>query len=164
MRVSRAVTMLATCTLVGVACGDDITQVTGTGVPGLTVEVFTATLTVAAEVPAPTIPAGETPSGTATFTALNNLLVWEVNVTGTDSIFIGHIHAGAAGVPGGVMVDLAPSPIDQNNYTGTIALGSRAVHDSVLTRLRAGTAYVNLHTRRNTAGEIRGQVAPVPAP
>jgi len=155
--------MLAACTLVGAACGDKITQVTTT-VPGLTVEVFSATLTTAAEVPAPTIPAGKTPSGTATLTALNNLLVWEVNVTGTDSIFIGHIHAGAAGVAGGVIVDLSPSPIDQASYTGTIALGSKAVHDSVLARLRAGTAYVNLHTRRNTAGEIRGQVAPVPSP
>lgn len=155
MRSARVFSMLVACTLIGVACGDDITQIT---TPGLTVETFTATLTTAAEVPAPTIPTGDNPSGTATFTALNNLLVWEVNVTGTDSIFIGHIHAGAVGVPGGVIVDLAPTPIDQANYSGTIALGSRAVHDSVLARLRAGTAYVNLHTRRNTAGEIRGQV------
>ncbi|HEV8401045.1 MAG TPA: CHRD domain-containing protein [Gemmatimonadales bacterium] len=155
MRSSHVFTMLVACSLIGVACGDDITQVT---TPGLTVETFTATLTTGAEVPAPTIPAGETPSGTASFTALNNLLIWEVNVTGIDSVFIGHIHAGAAGAPGGVIVDLAPSPIDQANYTGTIAVGSRAVHDSVLARLRAGTAYVNLHTRRNTAGEIRGQI------
>lgn len=155
MRASRMFALLVTCTLVSVACGDTITNTTT--VPGLTVETFTATLTIAAEVPAPTIPAGETPSGTATFTALNNLLIWEVSVTGTDSIFIGHIHAGAAGVAGSVMVDLAPSPIDQPNFTGTIAVGSRVVHDSVLARMRAGTAYVNLHSRRNTAGEIRGQ-------
>jgi hypothetical protein len=149
--------MLAACTLVGAACGDEITNTTT--VPGLTVETFTATLTTAAEVPAPTIPTGKNPSGTATITALNNLLIWEVNVTGIDSVFIGHIHAGAAGTPGGVIVDLAPSPIDQANYTGVIALGSKVVVDSVLARMRAGTAYVNLHTRRNTAGEIRGQVA-----
>lgn len=155
MRVSRMVTLLAACALVG-ACGDEITNTTT--VPGLTVETFTATLTTAAEVPAPTIPTGETPSGTATFTAVNNLLIWEVSVTTIDSVFIGHIHAGAAGVPGGVIVDLAPIPVDSANYTGVIALGSRVVHDSVLARMRAGTAYVNLHTRRNTPGEIRGQV------
>ena len=158
MRVSRAVTMLAACTLVGVACGDEIITNTTT-VPGLTVETFTATLTTAAEVPTPTIPPGETPSGIATFTALNNLLIWEVNVTTIDSVFIGHIHAGAVGTPGGVIVDLTPSPIDQANYSGVIALGSKVVVDSVLARMRAGTAYVNLHTRRNTAGEIRGQIA-----
>jgi len=158
MRVSRAVTMLAACTLVGVACGDEIITNTTT-VPGLTVETFTATLTTAAEVPTPTIPPGKTPSGTATFTALNNLLVWEVSVTGIDSVFIGHIHTGAVGVPGPVIVNLRPSPIDSANYTGIIALGDSVVPSSVLAAMRAGNTYVNLHTRRNPAGEIRGQVA-----
>jgi hypothetical protein len=147
---------MAGCALISVACGDKITNTT---VPGLTVETFTATLTTGAEVPAPTIPAGETPSGTATFTALNNLLMWRVTVSNTDSIFIGHIHAGATGVPGGVIVNLAPAPIDANNFSGVISLGSATVVDSVLARMRAGTAYVQLHSRRNTAGEIRGQVA-----
>jgi hypothetical protein len=124
----------------------------------LTVETFTATLTTAAEVPAPTIPTGKNPSGTATITALNNLIIWEVNVTGIDSVFIGHIHAGAVGVPGPVIVNLRPSPIDSANYTGIIALGDSVVPNSVLAAMRAGAAYVNLHTRRNTAGEIRGQI------
>jgi hypothetical protein len=30
--------------------------------------------------------------------------------------------------------------------------------DSLLTRIRAGATYLNVHTRRNQAGEIRGQV------
>jgi hypothetical protein len=30
--------------------------------------------------------------------------------------------------------------------------------DSLMTRLNNGTAYVNVHTRRNPGGEIRGQI------
>jgi hypothetical protein len=33
---------------------------------------------------------------------------------------------------------------------------------AVLAALEAGRAYVNVHTARNQAGEIRGQIAPVP--
>jgi hypothetical protein len=31
-------------------------------------------------------------------------------------------------------------------------------YDSLLTRIRAGTTYLNVHTRRNGGGEVRGQV------
>jgi hypothetical protein len=33
--------------------------------------------------------------------------------------------------------------------------------DSLVTRINAGTAYINIHTRKNGGGEIRGQVTPV---
>jgi hypothetical protein len=33
---------------------------------------------------------------------------------------------------------------------------------AVLAALEAGRAYVNIHTVRNPAGEIRGQIRPVP--
>jgi hypothetical protein len=41
-------------------------------------------------------------------------------------------------------------------FTGTAAVGSATVADSILTIMRAGRAYVNIHTRKNPGGEIRG--------
>ncbi|MFN7458542.1 MAG: CHRD domain-containing protein [Gemmatimonas sp.] len=31
---------------------------------------------------------------------------------------------------------------------------------SEITRMRAGSTYLNIHTRRNPGGELRGQVGP----
>lgn len=62
-----------------------------------------------------------------------------------------HIHVGRAGTAGGVMVALcAPC---RNGQRGTTS-----VSHAQLRTIRAGRAYVNLHTARNEAGEIRGQV------
>jgi hypothetical protein len=36
------------------------------------------------------------------------------------------------------------------------------VKKSAFAALEGGRAYVNVHTARNPAGEIRGQIAPVP--
>jgi hypothetical protein len=36
------------------------------------------------------------------------------------------------------------------------------VSQSVLDALESGRTYVNVHTRKNAAGEIRGQIAAVP--
>jgi hypothetical protein len=43
-------------------------------------------------------------------------------------------------------------------FTGSLAIDSATVVDSVLVRLRNGTAYVNVHTKAHPAGAIRGQV------
>jgi hypothetical protein len=41
-------------------------------------------------------------------------------------------------------------------FTGTAAVGSLTVHDSIVALMRAGRAYVNIHTKKNPGGEIRG--------
>jgi len=158
MRMTRMLAMFATVVIVG-GCKDDTT-----GIPS-NVEIFTATLNGANEVPA--LPAPTTATGEATFTVMGNLLSWEVSVTNLQNVSIGHIHFGAAGAAGGVMVNLAPTP---GSYTTTtvIASGSLTVADSVLVHMRAGDAYVNIHTSDNAlpgnntpgdypGGEIRGQ-------
>jgi Cu/Zn superoxide dismutase len=65
-----------------------------------------------------------------------------------------HIHRGARGKAGPVIVSLC-APCRSG------ARGKATVDGSVLSALEAGTAYVNVHTRRNPAGEIRGQIRAV---
>jgi hypothetical protein len=71
-----------------------------------------------------------------------------VNLTGDATA--AHIHGGA-GVAAPIVVDLAPSGI-QNPIKGVTTLSDAQVAD-----LEAGKAYVNIHTVQNKGGEICGQ-------
>ena len=149
MRVSRMISVLAAVAAVGVACKDDTT-----GIPaGL--EVYTATLNGANEAPTPVT---TTATGTAIVTVLGNQVTWKVDiVTAIDSIILGHIHRRAAdSVAGNVQVNFNPTPTGAG-FTGTATVGSQAaVDDSILALMRQGRAYVNIHTKAHTGGEIRG--------
>lgn len=146
MRGRSVVTLLGALLFVVPACEDEAIA------PG--VETFVANLSPRNEVP-DTITANS--SGTTSFALLGNVLSWKVDVANIDSVTAGHIHAGEAGVAGGVMVPFNVTATGQG-FTGTIAEGSATVVDSVITRLHNGTAYVNIHTRKHPGGEIRGQV------
>lgn len=63
-----------------------------------------------------------------------------------------HVHKGAVGVAGPVVV-----PLDHVDLRGSIALGD---FPNFITDLEAGNLYINVHTRRYPAGEIRGQITP----
>jgi len=66
-----------------------------------------------------------------------------------------HIHRGQPGKAGPVIVPLcAPC---RSGVRGRATVGA-----SVLAALEAGRAYVNIHTARNPAGEVRGQIRAVP--
>ena len=80
------------------------------------------------------------------------VLVWQLTFSRlTGKAFAAHIHSGARGKPGPVIVPLcAPC------RTG--ARGRATVNASVLKALQSGRTYVNVHTAKNPAGEIRGQV------
>ncbi len=148
MRVPRVMGLLAIGTAVGLACKDTI------AIPS-SVEIYTATLNGSNERPTAVT---TTATGAATFTVLGNLVSWKVDITSAiDSVIIGHIHNGAADVAGGVIVNLSPTPTGVG-FTGTVAIGSATVVDSVLTLMRAGNTYVNIHTKKNPGGEIRGQL------
>lgn len=62
-----------------------------------------------------------------------------------------HLHTGAAGVAGGVAIDLS-SFVNGNIIIATVD------PTSFLTDLKAGNIYINIHTASNPNGEIRGQV------
>ena len=104
----------------------------------------------------------------------------ETVVSNIDSVTAAHIHAGAAGVAGPVMVFLTPTyalvngqrvartpPANTTLLNGVLsyvaitratAFSAPYTYDSLLARINAGSAYVNVHTRANPSGEIRGQI------
>jgi hypothetical protein len=114
-----------------------------------------ATLTARAEVPKPTgVPSGAGGSftGRATEQGSRARLTWRLtfrNLSGR--AMAAHIHAGRPGKAGAVLVGLCgPCRSGQR--------GSATLTGAQLRSLRAGRTYVNVHTARNAAGEIRGQV------
>src|SRR2546423_11393970 len=73
----------------------------------LTAQQFTATLSPDNETP----PTTSAATGSAVFGVINDtILSWRVDVGGADSITASHIHAGAAGVAGPIIVNLFAAP------------------------------------------------------
>ena len=116
-----------------------------------------ATLTARAEVPKPNgVPRGAVGSFTARAVELRGgaraRLTWRLTFRRLSGrAAAAHIHAGRAGKAGGVLAALC-GPC-RSGQRGTAML-TRAQ----LRAIRAGRAYVNVHTPRNQAGEIRGQL------
>ena len=146
------------------ACGDD-----GPSTPATS---FTATLSGANEVPPVTTPA----TGSATLSVSGSQITYTINVTNLQNAVLGHIHLAAAGANGPVRLNLcgtgAPEP-PCTSGTGVLATGTNGAtlgvtFEELLTAMRTGGAYVNVHTfvsgctpgdpGCNSGGEIRGQV------
>ena len=66
-----------------------------------------------------------------------------------------HIHVGAAGVNGPVIVPLTGSAGD----TWTVPAGAKLT-DEQMAAYKAGNLYVNIHTPEHKGGEIRTQLKP----
>jgi hypothetical protein len=69
-----------------------------------------------------------------------------------------HIHQGATGVDGGIIITLVISP----DGTATVPPNS-VLSEAQLAALEAGNLYFNVHTTANPDGEIRGQLITPPA-
>jgi hypothetical protein len=150
------------------ACGDD-DDASGPATD------FTATLTGDEEVP----PVPSTATGTADLSVNDDQITYTVTVTGLANAVVAHIHIAAEGVNGPVRLNLcgtgAPQPPCVSG-TGVLATGTNGTivdgaisFDSLVSAMRTGGAYVNVHTddgegEQNTgpgdmaSGEIRGQV------
>jgi hypothetical protein len=118
-----------------------------------------ATLNAAKERPKPK---GNVRRARGTFTATvkkegtQGVITWRLTFSRlTGRAVAAHIHRGAPGRAGPVIVPLC-SPCRSG------ARGQANVGAAVLNALETGRAYVNVHTRRNQAGEIRGQLRAVP--
>ncbi|MGE5689735.1 MAG: CHRD domain-containing protein [Pseudomonadota bacterium] len=120
---------------------------------------YRATLTAGQEVPKPTgvkRTAGGTFSATAKDTAGGASLRWTLtfrNLTG--KAVAAHIHMGAKGQAGNVLVALCAAPAKPCKTGMT---GRATVSKDVADALERGAAYVNVHTAKNGGGEIRGQI------
>ena len=138
---------------------------TGPGVESATTVSLTAKLDAAQEVPKPRARAGARGAFSAGLvrTGTGGKLAWRLTFQGlTGSASASHVHLGKRGKAGTVAVSLC-GPC-RSGARGTATLNPRTV-----TALLAGTAYVNVHTKQNAAGEIRGQIvksagAPPPPP
>jgi hypothetical protein len=113
-------------------------------------------LAAGAEVPKPAgVPAGA--KGTFTATAVENArggarLAWQLRFSKlSGAAAAAHIHTGKAGKAGNVMVALC-GPCKSGKK------GTANVTKAQLATIKAGRSYVNIHTAKNPAGEIRGQV------
>ncbi len=119
-------------------------------------EGFAASLT-ANQVPGTVTP--DTATGTGTVTLTDQGLTFQVTVEGLSGpLTNAHFHQAAPGETGGVVHGI------KDDFDGNTASGFWAMSDGladVLTDLRAGNLYFNIHTGANPGGEIRGQVNPV---
>jgi hypothetical protein len=112
-----------------------------------------------------------TAGGTATFELLaNSTMRFNVSVTGLSGATMAHIHAGVADSAGPVAVTLLNVTTPTGQVTGSLASGTFTAtniqipgvsFDSLLSLMRAGRTYVNVHTEKNPNGEIRAQIQPV---
>jgi len=149
----------AVATLAFASCGG------GNSIGGLDAEaVFSISLTQGAEVP---VPKATTASGTALLVIYPDRIDYEVTGTSIIGVTMAHIHNGATGVAGPIVVTLynqASSPSGTINgvfASGTLTSGNLPAGvtiESLKTLLKSGNAYVNVHTTTNPSGEIRGQV------
>jgi hypothetical protein len=158
---TRAVALAVVLGTVGtmLACSDDPTG------PQSSI-TYVAHLSGANEVPALTVGA----TGTATFTLTGKSLSYQVVVSGlSGNAAASHIHLGAAGVNGNILVPFQAAPVQNGevasgiiDLTIPVSNGQTSIPgDQLLDLLNGGMLYTNVHTQAHPAGEIRGQILKV---
>jgi hypothetical protein len=118
-----------------------------------------------------------TATGTATLSLSGDQIVYTISVANLQNAVFAHIHIGPEGTNGPVRMNLCgtgdPQPACVSG-TGVLATGTNGTavgitFDELVSALRSGDAYVNVHTDNGQpppnsgpgdliAGEIRGQV------
>ena len=81
------------------------------------------------------------------------------------SLNLAHIHTGAAGIPGGVLINTgmsAASPIvPDGSGNATLTINNITISQTDATNINANPAgfYFNVHSTLNPGGAVRGQLA-----
>ena len=137
-------------------------------------ELFQTTLAGSNEVPAN----GSAASGACGLQIDGDRVLYSIETHGLSNIIGAHIHVQAAGANGPIRVVFIPSltsasvilPASEaiTGRDGILTSGSfgpgdvRTIsYEQLLTDIRAGNTYCNIHTTRFPGGEIRGQFARV---
>jgi CHRD domain-containing protein len=126
---------------------------------------FTATLSGKEEVP----PNNSAATGWAWLKPTNETIGFKVNVTNIDKVNAAHIHLGEMGKNGDVVVTLFKSDKPTELKNGTLAQGNFTKADltgpmkdkplsDLITAMKNGTSYVNVHSTDFPDGEMRGQL------
>ena len=119
--------------------------------------LYTSSLSGVQEVP----PNASPGTGTGNLTLTGTAITCSVSVSGlTGAPVAAHIHQGAPGVNGGIIVTLTGGPTVFNCPAGATLTPTQ------ITDLDAGNLYFNVHTGAFPGGEVRGQIlhAPVAGP
>jgi hypothetical protein len=128
-----------------------------------------ATLTGAAEPPPPGVNTGAFGSAVVIVDMTARTVTYTVTVFNLPSgVSASHIHIGAEGTAGPVVINFAPPVPASNdfNFTGVVQdtafllapnLGIRSA-DDMFQAILGNNSYVNVHSAVNPAGEIRGQL------
>lgn len=171
MRQLRYAPLLLALLAVAACDGDDGTD------PTPTVR-YQTTLSPQSEVP----PVTSSASGSGSFEVVNDSTIsYRINATSITNVTMAHIHQGAAGVNGPVVVWLFPvggtapanpavTPTTTPWVTGQFTrsqirpIGSAPAisMDSLKRLMTNGNAYLNVHTTQNVGGEMRGQITLTP--
>ena len=110
-------------------------------------------------------------SGMAVFKITQDRIWYMINITGIDKVTSAHIHSGALSENGPILASLFGSndtetgningTLTQGNITGQMLEGQAAASDQlseIVSGMKNGTTYVDVHTINYPAGEIRGQI------
>jgi hypothetical protein len=100
----------------------------------------------------------------------NGEVTWTIDVFNYPTgLTASHIHVGAAGTAGPIIIDFAPGNLgvsgpfrlsgSTKNFIARPAQGIRSMDEAMLA-IAAGNTYVNVHSQANPGGEIRGQLCP----
>jgi hypothetical protein len=129
-------------------------------------EAFKAVLTGSEEV----VPVRTGAKGEVTFHLKGeNELIFTLTVTDIDDVTAIHIHEGKKGENGPPVANLFAGPKKEGLLSDLLAQGQIRAYEltgplkgkslqSLIQLMRAGNAYVNVHTAKNPEGEIRGQI------
>lgn len=120
--------------------------------------VMTKTIQLSSSQEVPANNSTATGSADVTYNKDSKTLTYTINYSGlTGEATMAHIHGTAPkGANAGVAQDLtgALQKAASGNFTDSVKIGDKIKEDSLLT----GFYYFNIHTKKNPAGEIRGQI------
>ncbi len=109
-----------------------------------------------------------TATGSASFTVYADSIMYAVNGNNLMGVTAVHVHSGGPEESGPPMATLYTSESGTDFVSGTLGAGAitrqttlngDATFDNLRELIRTGGAYVNVHTKGNPGGEVRGQIS-----